>query len=177
MGDRVRLRRLRDDDRRWLLELAQDPDGALVGNAGPPEPWSEADLDAYLERHARSLLYAIETVPGGELVGRCILKDHDHKNRHAAVGVTLHPDHWDRGYGTQAVALLVDHGFRHYDLHKVKLDVAAVNERAVAVYEKLGFQVDAREREARYRDGGYVDVLDMSLRRTVWDAVRDEFLP
>lgn len=159
-----------------MLDLAQDPEGGLLGNAGPPEPWGDAELDAYLQRNADSLLYAIETVADGTPVGRIVLKSHDVKNRHAQIGISMRSEHQGRGYGTEAVALLVDHGFRQYDLHKVKLDVRATNERAVALYERLGFQVDARLREARYRDGAYHDVLDMSLRRPVWDAVRDEFL-
>jgi len=173
-GPRVRLRRLRPDDRSWMLELEQDPDGGLAGRAGPPEPWSDADLDAYLERHADSLLYAIETTADGAPVGKCVLKNHDAKNRHAAIGIAIRSLTQGQGYGTEAIALLVDHGFRQYDLHKIKLDVRASNARAIAVYEKLGFQVDVRRREARYRDGAVHDVLDMSLRRGVWEAVREE---
>lgn len=174
-GGRVRLRRLRADDRSWLLELEQDADGGLAARAGPAEPWSGADLDAYLARHADSLLYAIETIDGSP-VGKCVLKHHDAKNRHAAIGISILSSAQGQGYGTEAIALLVEHGFRQYDLHKVKLDVRASNASAIAVYEKLGFQVDVRRREARYRDGAVHDVLDMSLRQGVWEAVREELV-
>ena len=58
------------------------------------------------------------------------------------------------------------------NFHRIALGVFEFNARAQAVYRKVGFVDEGREREAYYQDGRYWDVLRMSILREEWDARR-----
>jgi len=72
---------------------------------------------------------------------------------------------WGRGLGTKCTDLAVEHAFRELNLRRVYLDVLATRPRAQHVYEKLGFLVEGRRRQARFEFGQYVDVIELPLMR------------
>jgi RimJ/RimL family protein N-acetyltransferase len=76
--------------------------------------------------------------------------------------------YWTQGYGTEAVRLLIKHGFNSLNLNRIFLRVFENNPRAIRAYEKAGFVHEGRERQAEFRDGRYIDVLLMSI-------LKDEF--
>jgi RimJ/RimL family protein N-acetyltransferase len=78
--------------------------------------------------------------------------------------------HWNKGLGTEAMQLLLKHGFETLNLHRIYLRVFANNPRAIRSYEKAGFVVDGRLREAHFADGVYIDDLLMSVLRPEWQA-------
>jgi len=51
------------------------------------------------------------------------------------------------------------------NLHRVQLEVYDFNPRAMRCYEKCGFQVEGRQREALFRNGSYHDILIMGILR------------
>lgn len=63
--------------------------------------------------------------------------DHFPKNRNAELGISLSTKHWDKGYGSEALPLVVDYAFRGLGVHRVSLGVFGGNERAVKVYERV----------------------------------------
>ena len=71
-----------------------------------------------------------------------------------------------RGFGTEITRLVLGYAFDAVGLHRVELEVYAFNPRAQRVYEKCGFRVEGRRREALLWDGERVDVLDMGILRT-----------
>ena len=77
----------------------------------------------------------------------------------------------DMGYGTEAVGILLDFAFAELRLHRVQLRVWSFNERAIHVYERMGFRHEARYREAHYRHGRRHDVRYMSMLEAEWAAV------
>ena len=76
----------------------------------------------------------------------------------------------DKGYGTEAVGILLDFGFGELRLHRVQLRVWAFNERAIHVYERIGFRREVAYREAHFRHGRFHDVFYMSLLADEWVA-------
>jgi hypothetical protein len=58
----------------------------------------------------------------------------------ARLGIHLGADYVDSGYGTEALRLFLSHYFRSLGFQRLDLDVAAINERAIHVYRKLGFR-------------------------------------
>lgn len=77
---------------------------------------------------------------------------------------------WGQGYGTDAMRLIVRYGFEELDLHRISLTVFDYNPRARRVYEKLGFEVEGRLRQALHKDGQRADILVMGLLRAAWEA-------
>lgn len=76
---------------------------------------------------------------------------------------------WGHGYGTDALKLLVEFLFFQWNFHRLSLDTWDGNIRAIKAYEKLGFQVEGRLRQARFVMGEYRDAILMGL-------LRDEYI-
>ena len=62
-------------------------------------------------------------------------------------------DFWDRGYGTEAVRLLLRFGFLTLNLNNIRLTVHSFNERAIRCYEKCGFKRCGYWPDSWYHDG------------------------
>lgn len=172
VGEFVRLRGPRIGDREHVVRLDAQVAGLRTGWADAAAPEPEITPDEWARRltsvDAGRWWFVIEAVEDDRFAGTCTLKDHHATNRNAAIGIRLLEEEWGRGYGTDAVGLLLRFAFDDLDLHKVKLDVFADHERAVRSYRSAGFQVDARRRRARFRDGRAQDVLDMSILARDW---------
>jgi RimJ/RimL family protein N-acetyltransferase len=81
---------------------------------------------------------------------------------------------WNKGYGSEVMSLLVKHCFETLNLNRVMLRVYTDNIRAVRSYEKAGFVLEGRLREAVYKFGKYDDVLIMSVLRSEWTSQNKE---
>jgi RimJ/RimL family protein N-acetyltransferase len=98
-------------------------------------------------------------------IGRCLLFSIDWVNRHAMLGIFIgEKTFWSKGYGQEAVTLLLDYAFTLLNLNSVMLGVMAFNERAIQCYKKVGFKEIGRRRQARIigdqkYDGILMDIL------------------
>jgi RimJ/RimL family protein N-acetyltransferase len=87
----------------------------------------------------------------------------------AGLGVMLgDPEDTGRGYGSDAIAALVEFGFGSLRLQRIWLDVYDFNDRARRVYARLGFVHEGTLRHAAFRDGRHVDVHRMSVLVDEW---------
>ena len=75
---------------------------------------------------------------------------------------------WNKGYGTEVMRLLLQHGFGTLNLNRIFLRVDTENLGGIRAYEKAGFVQEARLRQADYREGRYCDDLIMSVLRSEW---------
>jgi len=86
--------------------------------------------------------------------------------RHAGIDIALHPDWHGRGLGTDALRTLARHLFDTVGHHRIVIDPAAGNERAISVYQRVGFRpVGIMRRYERGADGTWHDGLLMDLLR------------
>ena len=81
-------------------------------------------------------------------------------------------DAWGQGYGTEATRLMLGLAFDSIGLHRVGLSVFSFNERAIRSYEKAGFRLEGRARDAILRDGERRDELSMAILAPEWRALR-----
>ncbi|MCL2707607.1 MAG: GNAT family N-acetyltransferase [Defluviitaleaceae bacterium] len=97
-------------------------------------------------------------------VGHASLHDVDHLNRNAFVGIFISgEEHRGRGYGAEAIKLMLGYAFLTQNLHCVALSVHADNLAAIACYKKSGFRESGRRIEWIYKNGGYVDKVYMEI--------------
>ena len=90
--------------------------------------------------------YSIIDISTNEPLGKCGFIDLDHLNQTAEVGIFIgNKDYWNKGYGSEALRLLMDFGFKALNLHNIGLTAWAFNKRAIKCYEKIGFKVIDRK--------------------------------
>lgn len=108
----------------------------------------------------------------GAVHGEILLLDLDPGNRACALRLWLAGVGRDRGLGTRALTLALDHAFGTVGLHRVGLEVYHHNPRARHVYARLGFVHEGTLRQALLLDGAWVDCHVMGLLAEEWLARR-----
>src|SRR5512137_293344 len=168
IGERVRFRGVEKADIPRFVLWLNDPEvqqGILVHY-----PISQADeegwFDRMLTRPPDERVMGIEVrepAPEGDgeiwtLIGTVAFDHIDWRLHAAEFGIMIgEKSYWNRGYGTEAVRLLVQHGFNTLNLNRIFLHVFMTNPRAIRAYEKAGFKREVLERQAEYKNGKYVD--------------------
>lgn len=106
-----------------------------------------------------------------EPIGTLGFREVNFSARSAAIFIVLgEKEYWGKGYGTDALQVLIEFLFYQWNFHRLSLDTWDGNIRAIKAYEKLGFKVEGRLRQARFVIGKYQDAIVMGL-------LRDEFVP
>ena len=97
-------------------------------------------------------------------IGRCLLFGVNLVDRCGMVGIFIgERDSRGKGYGQEAMRLLLDFGFNLLNLHNIMLGVFAFNERAIRSYQSLGFHEIGRRRETRWIGGKAYDAILMDM--------------
>ena len=91
------------------------------------------------------------------------IQDIDTMNRNANIRIALTNSSQNKGYGTEALQLMLDYGFGVLNLHRIELNVFSYNHRAMRVYEKVGFKQEGVQREALFYNHQYHDSILMSI--------------
>ena len=169
-GKRVRLRPKRLGDATQDYAWSQDQElSRLDGSTPTTLPFSTYLQASFLELK-RPLpgrgRFAIETREGRH-IGNCMYYDLDRKGSEVEVGILIGDrEYWDRGYGREALALLLEHLFATVDVFKVRLHTLEWNQRAQRCFQKCGFAPLGRV----LRDSQAY--LLMELTRGAWEKPR-----
>jgi RimJ/RimL family protein N-acetyltransferase len=113
--------------------------------------------------------FVICRLEDGRPVGGLDLHEIDQVNGSAGIGIAIgDPADTSQGYGSDALAVLLDFGFGELRLVRMSLDVYDFNERARHVYERLGFVHEATFRHGLFQGGRFVDVHRLAILREEW---------
>jgi aminoglycoside 6'-N-acetyltransferase len=163
-GERVTLRPVRAEDADRLEEILADPEVRRW--------WGEHDAERVrqeLIEDDEEVVYAIEV--GDEVIGAVQYGEETIPDyRHASVDIFLATDWQGRGFGSEALRVLARHLFEERGHHRLTIDPAAANERAIRVYERIGFRPVGVMREyergldGTWHDGLLMDMLAGELR-------------
>jgi RimJ/RimL family protein N-acetyltransferase len=141
-------------------------------------PVTDEEVRAYFNARLvspDSFAYAIHRATDEALIGTTTFSQLDPDNRSVMFHITIgEPEAWGHGYGTEATRLMVGHAFTRLGVHRVGLSVFAFNERAIRSYEKAGFIIEGRAREAVWRDGRFWDEIHMGILDQDWRAQQKE---
>ena len=153
---------------RWLSDDRTTRFLALRSPIG--QAMEERWFDQVLEHHGRDQwFFVICRLEDDRPVGSLDLHELDQINGSAGIGIQIgDPADTSRGYGSDALAALLDFGFGELRLVRMWLDVYDFNERAGHVYERLGFVREATFRRALFRGGQYHDVHRLAILAEEW---------
>jgi RimJ/RimL family protein N-acetyltransferase len=174
-GERVLLRARTRDDLPRQLAMDNDVDLALLSDDRPPLPVSMERLEMEFERQMKEpnvAWFAIEA--DGKFIGRCGLHDFDATHHTCTLGITIGDrEYQGRGYGREAIGLLLDYAFRLRNVQKVWLTTGGNNERAIRCYRACGFVEEGRLRRHEWSGGEYLDLVYMGILREEWAAGKE----
>jgi len=115
------------------------------------------------------LLFHLRTLDGDRLIGFVALHSIEWNNRAGQLSIGIgEADFRGKGYGSEALRLILRYAFDELNLDRVGLDVISNNERAIRAYEKVGFRPEGALRKAVLRDGRRHDRLLMGILREEW---------
>lgn len=172
-GKNVRLRAIERQDLPYFVAWLNDP--AVRKNLLVTVPLSQAQEEGWFEHTLRLPLeeqplgIEVQTPEGWQLVGNCGFAKLDRRNSCAEIGIFIGDARfWNKGYGTEAMRLMLKYGFFTLNLNRIFLTVYETNPRGIRCYEKAGFIHEGRLRQAIFQDGRYIDMLVMSMLRSEW---------
>ena len=139
-----------------------------------PTPLNRSAVEKLFEDRELSPVddsFAIHVKDEDEPVGVISLMNISDANESAELSIIVGPpEHRHRGYGTEAIELVLGYAFGELGLNRVGLSAFDFNGEAIAAYEKLGFVVEGRYRQAIKRNSGFHDAILMSIVRGEWRA-------
>lgn len=117
-----------------------------------------------LSKNINSYNFAIILKKNDQLIGNVSLFKINKTHQEATLGIFIgEKENRGKGYGREAIELILDYGFSFLNLHNIMLNVFDFNEDAVRLYEKIGFRVFGRRSEVHYLDGKRHDQLFMEI--------------
>jgi len=167
-GSRIYLSPMNIEDAetyvKWLNDLRVS-DG--VGNSS----WIislQAEKE-WINQNVNSYNFAIVLQESDTLIGNCGINNLHQISRHAEIGIFIgDEDNRSKGYGAEALRLLLGFCFDYLNLNNVMLKVFSFNERAINCYKKVGFKEVGRRRQSYYLRGKYYDDVYMDILREEW---------
>ena len=132
--------------------------------------WSERDMEKYPPPF---YYFAIRTLKDDRFIGSCGLNGELFPHGEASVGIGIgERELWGKGYGTDAMMVILRYGFQELNLRRVSLTTSEFNPRAIRSYEKAGFVLEGRERGYFLRENRRWDMVFMGILRDEWLAGR-----
>ena len=164
-GERITLCAF--EDAFWELGLGWYNDAEIIAlTSDDPNPLTEAQFREMIRAdldHTQSVLFGIRN-EAGTPIGVGLLRNIDPVHRGCDLHITIgRRDHWNRGYGAEAISLMRDHAFQTLNMHKVISTPFAFNHRMIRCLEKCGFQKEGELRDALCLGDRFIDVMIMGV--------------
>ncbi|MBU5594429.1 GNAT family N-acetyltransferase [Amphibacillus sp. MSJ-3] len=164
MKEKLRLRPVEKDDLAFIYQMQINPD---VSNYWCEEPYTTMEklTKSYETSQDNNFHRQFILMSGEERIGFLALYGIESRHRNAEFAIMIDPGQQGKGYATEATRLLVDYGFYQLNLHKLYLYVVKHNEKAIHIYQKVGFQTEGELKKHYFIDGQYYDGYIMGLLR------------
>ncbi|MED1947890.1 MULTISPECIES: GNAT family N-acetyltransferase [Brevibacillus] len=164
-GERVFLRPIGTEDTELYFRSLFNKETRML--TGTQKHFTREQIHLYIANKgpdSSSVLLLICLCENDQVIGDVQIGDIDSKNRSAFIRISIDQNAYQgKGYGSEALLLMLDYGFGILNLHRIELNVFAFNERAIHTYEKLGFQREGVQRQALYYNHAYHDSILMSM--------------
>lgn len=162
-----------EKDAEYLARWNQDSQFQQLSSSGPAKLWSPKEIKEWMEKHIDEMFsFTIRSLEDDRVIGNVDLSGIDWVAGNSWVGIGIGArEDWGKGYGTDAMNLILQFSFEQLNLKRVSLTVFSYNERAAASYRKVGFREEGRLRQWMQRGGERFDLIFMGVLREEWEAV------
>ena len=174
-GTLVRLTAEEPDVRaRAEVRWQRDSEFHRLADGDPANMASEKKIKEWIEKRfddgfkPERYPFSIRALEGDKLIGVIGLwVDLVHSDGWVGIGIGER-GFWGKGYGTEAMQLVIQYAFTELNLDRVSLALHSYNERALKSYQKVGFRLEGRTRSDQHREGKHTDTLWMGVLREEW---------
>ncbi|MGQ8874900.1 GNAT family N-acetyltransferase [Paenibacillus sp. TSA_86.1] len=140
---RLHLRQMKESDSAELFQVWSDPEVARFMNISPFSDEQQAlemiQLLANLTEDKQAIRFSIIEKQSGAILGSCGYNSLDFEQARAEIGYDLAKAYWGKGYATEAVTALLDHGYTSLGIHRLEAKVNPHNVNSIKLLEKLVF--------------------------------------
>jgi len=147
----------------------------------PARRFSSKTIQKWVEKqyeNPNDFSFAIRLLEDDRIVGGIGLDGLNWAHRESFVGIGLgQKEDWGKGYGTDAMKIILRYAFTELNLRRVSLDVFEYNPRGIRSYEKAGFVVEGCVRGMVFREGRHWDVIYMGILREEWLKLQSQISP
>jgi RimJ/RimL family protein N-acetyltransferase len=165
MGPTIALRPVEPSDLPAIRSWVNDPQiRSLIGETRPLSYTAAETYVEQLQRDPTRVWFMIIERATERRIGECGLLRMMPEWRTTDLSMILgEPESWGRGYGTEAITLLMDYAFGTLNFHRIAIGVVGFNTRALRFYEKVGFRREGLQREGYYYNHSYHDFVMLSI--------------
>jgi RimJ/RimL family protein N-acetyltransferase len=178
-GQLVRLALIdAEQDSACWARWSQDSEYQQLQSSGPSSLWPAKQIKEWTEKHFDEFfMLSIHTLAYDRIIGNTELSEIDWVAGNAWVGIGIgEREYWGKGYGSDALNVLLRFAFEYLNLKRISLNVFEYNERAIKSYLKVGFKEEGRMRQWMQRSGQRYDLIFMGILRGEWEE-RQQAIP
>ena len=158
-GENIYLRALEPEDLEFIHTIENDETIWEISNT--QTPYSKFLIKQYLE-HAHKDIFEVKQLRlvissyKNEALGMIDLFDFDFKNSRAGVGILVkEPKNRAKGFGREALELLINYSFVHLDLHQLYCNISEDNEASIKLFSNQEFKKVGLKKDWICYDGSY----------------------
>lgn len=166
---RLTLREHKLCDKEDYYKLMSNPVAVRYYGRQPLKVLSEVDKEFENIRHgfekSEYIKWAVELNDAQRYIGSVGVWGLNNSHGRATISCIISPEYWNTGIGNEALNKMIKYLFEERYINRLQLYVDPANERAVALFHKIGFQTEGVLREYEYEYGAFIDIAIMSILR------------
>lgn len=167
-----------EKDAEIAAKWSQDSEFLRYFDTAPARPSLSRNAREWMEQAGskdNEFPFLVRTLADDRAIGYVGLEDVSWSNGDAFVGIGLGDrNDWGKGFGTDAMRVILRYAFSELNLWRVSLNVFEYNPRAIRSYEKIGFTVEGHCRKFLNRDGRRWDLIYMGILKEEWEKRQNE---
>ncbi|RIA10035.1 diamine N-acetyltransferase [Flavobacteriaceae bacterium MAR_2010_72] len=158
-GEHINLRALEPEDLEFVYEIENDETIWEISNT--IAPFSRFTIKQYLENSHKDIfevkqLRLVIAAKSNKALGLIDIFDFDFLNRRAGVGILIKDSkNRQKGYGSEALHLLIAYCKTHLNLHQLYCNVSEDNQVSLKLFQKLGFKVVGLKKDWNHVKGAF----------------------
>lgn len=176
-GDRIYLSPVNIEDKEIYTKWMNDKE--IATNIGCyHKTFSLLSEEKWLQKASNDYHFAIILIENNELIGNVSLRKINPVDQTGELGIIIgQEENRNKGYGKEAIKLILNYGFNTLNLNNVIIKVYSFNKRAINAYNKVGFKKIGTRRESTYKDGKMYDTIYMDMLKREYNDIKDFIFP
>lgn len=171
-GQKIKLTELNPDNSEKIRKIRNNP--LIFNNFNQYKLITQDNHKKWFSKINDSLThiyFEIHTIDSNELIGQCGLLDINWISRNSDFSIYIDPDHYGKGYGKDALSVLLNYAFNVLNLARIFSHVFDFNKNAISLYQKFNFVIEGTLRNHHFHNGEYINVIIIGLLKKDFDLI------